>query len=350
MTSKTKSCCDYTYRNVSALTTAISDFDPDVVITGHEVMGPYIAKLACEPTGTRFIAKLHGSALEYAVKLEERYPNYVSEGLLAAARAIGGSRYMVEEASRVIPGWRDRAEVINPGCDVDLFRPAERTDGPPTVAFVGKLIASKGVHDFLAALGLTHTCQLRAVVVGYGGFEVPLHALWHSLHAGARGEALPIARRGEDGPLEALETFLASAEDNYFMWGQIPVEFTGRLDHGPLLLVLPTFDVLVVPSVLPEAFGMVAAEAAAVGAIPIVPGHSGIGEIGAAVEEALGRPGFVTFYLADPIVGIAAAIDRVLALSPRNWPTLELPWSSWLAPDGRGSVSPTFCSPPRPRR
>jgi glycosyltransferase involved in cell wall biosynthesis len=308
---------DYTDRNVSALATAISEFEPEALITGHEVMGPFIAKLACEPTGTPFIAKLHGSALEYAVKLEKRYRDYASEGLSAAARVIGGSNYMVEEASRVIPGWRDKAEVINPGCDVELFRPAERTDDPPTVAFVGKLIASKGVHNFLASLGLTTIPGLRAVVVGYGGFEVPLHALWHSLHTGARDEALAIARRGEEGPLDALEEFLASAEDDYFARAaEIPLEFTGRLDHGPLSLVLPTFDVLVVPSVLPEAFGMVAAEAAAAGVIPIVPDHSGIGEIGAAVEEALGRPGFVTFDPADPINGISAAIERVLALSP----------------------------------
>lgn len=308
---------DYTDRNVQALATAISEFEPDALITGHEVMGPYIAKLACEPTGTPFIAKLHGSALEYAVKLEERYRDYASKGLSAAARVIGGSNYMVEEASRVIPGWRDKAEVINPGCDVDLFRPGERTEGPPTVAFVGKLIASKGVHHFLAALGLTRSPDLRAVVVGYGGFEVPLHALWHSLHGGGRGEALAIARRGENGPLEVLEAFLTSADDNYFTRAaEIRVEFTGRLDHGPLSLVLPTFDVLVVPSVLPEAFGMVAAEATAAGVIPIVPNHSGIGEIGAAVEGALGRAGFVTFDPADPMNGIAAAIERVLALSP----------------------------------
>ena len=326
---------NYTDRNVNALATAISDFAPDAVITGHEVMGPYIAKLACEPSGTPFVAKLHGSALEYAVKVQERYRDYASEGLSAAARVIGGSNYMVEEASRVIRVGETRPRSSIPDAMSHSSGRAEPTDGPPTVAFVGKLIVSKGVHNFLAALGLTRTPDLRAVVVGYGGFEVPLHELWHALRTGARDEALAIAHRGEDGPLEGLEAFLATADDPYFSRAaEVPVEFTGRLDHGPLSLVLPTFDVLVVPSVLPEAFGMVAAEAAAAGVIPIVPDHSGIGEIGAAVEESLGRPGFVTFDAGDPISGIAAAIERVLALSPEELAdaraaVVELAHSRW---------------------
>jgi glycosyltransferase involved in cell wall biosynthesis len=66
--------------------------------------------------------------------------------------------------------------------------------------------------------------------------------------------------------------------------------------------------------VLPEAFGMVAAEAAACGVLPIVPDHSGIGELGATLEEHLGTPGLLTFDAGRPIESIAAAIDGVLGL------------------------------------
>lgn len=59
---------------------------------------------------------------------------------------------------------------------------------------------------------------------------------------------------------------------------------------------------------------MVAAEAAACGVLPIVPDHSGIAEAGAAVEEALGAPGLLTFDASDPIEGIARAVERVLAI------------------------------------
>ena len=57
--------------------------------------------------------------------------------------------------------------------------------------------------------------------------------------------------------------------------------FTGAMDHEHLHLLVPLADAVVVPSVLPEAFGMVAAEAAACGVIPIVAGHSGLAEVAA---------------------------------------------------------------------
>ena len=309
----------YTASNVTALKSAISDFDPDAIITGHEVMGPYIAKVACESAGRTYLAKLHGSALEYAVKLQDRYRRFATEGLGAARVVAGGSRYMLEEAASVVPGWRDRGVVVNPGCDVSLFRPIERSAPPrPTVGYVGKLIASKGVHNFLAALGATNTGDMEAVVVGYGGFERALHELWDAIAASDASRIRSIASEGEDGrPLADLLRFVDSigSGDGYFERARsVQVEWPGRLDHGPLARVLPTFDALVVPSVVPEAFGMVGAEAAACGVLPIVPAHSGIGEVGAAVEAVLERPGFLTFDPADPVRGIAGAISRVLSV------------------------------------
>ncbi|MEA2486258.1 MAG: hypothetical protein QOD46_1369 [Actinomycetota bacterium] len=59
---------------------------------------------------------------------------------------------------------------------------------------------------------------------------------------------------------------------------------------------------------------MVAAEAAACGVLPVVPGHSGIGEAGAVLEEALGLEGSLVFDPADPITGIAASVNGLLSL------------------------------------
>ena len=305
----------YTQLNVDAMTAVIEAFQPEAIITGHEVMGPYIALRACRATKTSYIAKLHGSALEYAVKIQERYRGYAGEGLSGAARVVGGSHYMVREASSVVPGWRDRAAVVNPGCDVDLFRPSETPrEDPPSVGFVGKLIASKGVHNFLAALGLTDRRDHRVVVVGYGGFERQLRALVAALKARDRAGVAAVAERGEGTTLDHLLSFVRTGMDDAYLdrVAGIDIEFTGRLEHGPLSHLLPTLDALVVPSVLPEAFGMVAAEAAACGVLPIVPDHSGIAEAGATIEQAIGEPGLLTFDADDPIPGIAAAIDRVL--------------------------------------
>ena len=62
--------------------------------------------------------------------------------------------------------------------------------------------------------------------------------------------------------------------------------FTGPLEHRHLRHLLALADACVVPSIFPEAFGMVAAEAAAAGCPPLVARHSGLAEIAAGLEEA----------------------------------------------------------------
>jgi glycosyltransferase involved in cell wall biosynthesis len=311
---------NYTKKNVAAMIAAIKDFKPEAIITGHEVMGPYIALRACRVTGATYIAKLHGSALEYAVKLQDRYLRYAIEGLGGAAVVSGGSRYMVDAASKVIPGWAHKATVVNPGCDIDLFRPVDRERSTQsTVGYVGKFIPAKGVHHFLAALGLTETRNISAVVVGFGGFERPLQELWSAFKDGDFERAGRIAARGDGRPLDALLSWLDSLspdtrESFRDHVAGVSVAWPGRLEHRPLAGVLPRWDVLVAPSIVPEAFGMVAAEAAACGVPPIVPRHSGIGEIALDLENALGRPNLLSFDPEEPIEGLAAALDRVLSL------------------------------------
>ena len=49
---------------------------------------------------------------------------------------------------------------------------------------------------------------------------------------------------------------------------------------------MPLTEVTVVPSIFPEAFGMVAAEAAAGGSLPLVARHSGLAEVATGLEES----------------------------------------------------------------
>src|SRR5439155_7290730 len=112
----------------------------------------------------------------------------------------------------------------------------------PTVLYFGKLIENKGVQVLLEALdGL----DARAVIVGFGDYRERLEEL---------------------APAGTL--------------------FTGQLEHRHLRHLLPLCDVAVVPSIFPEAFGMVAAEAAAAGVPPLVARHSGLAEIAAGLEDA----------------------------------------------------------------
>jgi glycosyltransferase involved in cell wall biosynthesis len=77
--------------------------------------------------------------------------------------------------------------------------------------------------------------------------------------------------------------------------------------------------VTVVPSIFPEAFGMVAAEAAAAGSLPLVAHHSGLAEIAAGVAAEYPEPdrdlvSFATGEAAD----LAEKLRRLLALDPNE--------------------------------
>jgi glycosyltransferase involved in cell wall biosynthesis len=65
----------------------------------------------------------------------------------------------------------------------------------------------------------------------------------------------------------------------------LDVLFTGPLQHRHLVHLLAFADACVVPSIFPEAFGMVAAEAASAGCPPIVANHSGLAEVAQGLEE-----------------------------------------------------------------
>lgn len=305
---------EYNRSNIDAMARVIEAFEPDALITGHEVMGPYIAAHAC--AGRGYVAKLHGSALEYAVKEDpERFLPYAEEGLGRARVVVGGSGYMLDEAAGIVTGWRERGRVVNPGVDVDLFKPADRAPGPrPVLGYVGKLIANKGVHELLVALGLLDD-PVDLVVVGFGDMEDRLRALAQALSAGDLAAAIATLRA--DDPRERPTRDLLEGPSGraiVALAARSRIRFTGRLEHDPLSQLLPTFDLLVVPSILAEAFGMVAAEGAVCGVVPIVPDHSGIGEVGRILEEALGRPDGLTYAPHERAAGIAARANELLSL------------------------------------
>jgi len=198
------------------------------------------------------------------------------------------------------------------------------------VAFVGKLIVSKGIDLLLAAWPLVRARvpDARLIVVGFGAWEEQARRLQDALARRDLWEARAIAREGraaeggqekraaEGGqakPLRHLLEFLDAVDPEELGDVSGAVVFTGRLEHSELAELLPAAEALVVPSTFPEAFGMVAAEAAACGALPIGAAHSGLAEVAAVLAERLPEPvrPWLTFPLGDePVEGIA---DRVVA-------------------------------------
>ena len=141
----------------------------------------------------------------------------------------------------------------------------------PTVVYFGKLIEQKGVQLLLAAM---RHVDARLVVVGFGPYRPVLEA-----------QASPRTL------------------------------FTGPLEHRHLVHLLPLADVTVVPSVFPEAFGMVAAEAAAAGSPPLVARHSGLAEVAAGLEQGYpDRLRHLVSFTPGDVDDLARKLEELVAL------------------------------------
>jgi glycosyltransferase involved in cell wall biosynthesis len=317
----------------------------DLALANHLVMGPAIlARAGVAP----FAAKIHGSALEYTVKAHPRFVPYAEEGMEAAAGVLVGSGHTARSLWAALPRVRDlknKTRLGPPGVDISTFHPWETGDGGPRtktspagpsspgsrdalVVFVGKLIVSKGADLLLAAWPLVRAAhpEARLQIVGYGEYEQALRRLLAALERGDLEDAREVARLGraleggEERPLEILLAFLDDPPAGYVDAARAAagsVEFIGRLEHDEVARLLPRADALAMTSTFPEAFGMVAVEAAACGALPVSAGHSGMIEVSAQLAAALpdDLAELTTFPVATGAVeAIADRLDRWLAL------------------------------------
>ncbi len=177
----------------------------------------------------------------------------------------------------------------------------------PLIGYFGKLIVQKGVERFLEGLALLGP-QTRGVIVGFGLFREWLEALAIALDRGDAGAARWLADMSAMQLEFGCQTAALSG-----LRGRL--DFTGHLDHRYAPSALAALDVLVVPSTLNEAFGMVAVEGAAAGALPLVAHHSGLAEVADVLEDAVDRPGLFSF---EPGNGatrrLVAGIERIMRL------------------------------------
>jgi glycosyltransferase involved in cell wall biosynthesis len=373
----------YVQANVLAVREVLELVRPQAALANHLVMGPAILARALQGK-VPYAVKVHGSALEYTVKPQpERFMGYAREGLAGARTVLVGSEHTAASlwAALEDPDLEARTRLGPPGVDIEHFRPLpppqaeaelqrlsrrlragaerEREAGAAQeqtsafsrdadaaaraveqiaggsgalVAFVGKLIVSKGMDLLVAAwpLVLQEVHDARLVVVGFGSYRRALEDLVAALSAGDLGKMRSIAEAGRalesDAPagnavplrhlLAFLDSLSAEGRRRYLSAARGLAErivFTGRLDHEELASVLPACEALVVPSTFPEAFGMVAAEAASCGVLPISAGHSGLAEVSAALARELPSPAdrWLSFPVDDQAV--EAIAERVRA-------------------------------------
>ena len=294
-------------RYVEANAAALREHLPaDLVFANHVLLGGAVAAAA----GAPFAVKAHGSELEYSIRGNGELITWARESIEPARAVFVGSAHIREVLEDVL-GHVERVYEVPPGVDVEEFRPEHpakalealleecRRDPPnpgnrnvrlpdegneerlrrwfasdePTVLYFGKLLFNKGVHLLFRALPRLNA---RALVVGFGDYRADLEAI---------------------APSGTL--------------------FTGALEHRHLVHLLPLVDFTVVPSIFPEAFGMVAAEAAAAGCPPLVARHSGLAEVAAGMEaEYPSEHRELAGFAAGQEDDLEEKLRRLLALKP----------------------------------
>jgi glycosyltransferase involved in cell wall biosynthesis len=302
-------------RYAEANAAALRALEPaDLVFANHVLMGGAVGAAA----GLPYRVKAHGSELEYSVRGRRELVDEARTALAGADATYVGSQHIRDVLEEVV-GHVDRVHEVPPGVDIDEFRAQHReealadlldearrdppnpgnaeerlpdegnaerlaaffADERPTVVYFGKLIENKGVHLLLEAL---KELDARAVIVGFGDYRARLEA-------------------------EAGRHTL----------------FTGPLEHRHLVHLLPLADAAVVPSIFPEAFGMVAAEAAAAGCPPLVARHSGLAEIAAGLEaEYPPELRHLAAFESGSVDELRRKLAELLALSPHDRDALRV--------------------------
>lgn len=291
---------------VEAQAAAIRGAGPaDLLITNHALLGGPVGAAS----GLPFVVKVHGSELEYAMRGNQRLITWAHETLESAEAIVAGSEHVHDVVVDLIGFAPTRIEVIPPGVDIEEMRPRPRAealgdliaeaeldppndgderlpdegnaeafaqflaDDVPLVTYVGKLSEQKGVWLLLEALA---DLPAKAVIVGFGPAR-------------------------------------ATLEEQADRLG-LRVLFTGPLQHRHLSKLWPLATASVVPSVFPEAFGMVAAEAAACGCPPVVSRHSGLAEIAEGLEAHLPEQLRLVSYPLDEPWQLRERLEQILAL------------------------------------
>ena len=375
----------------------------DVALANHLVMGPVIlaralgGRRAVRGQGPRQRARVHGAAEPRALPAvrprgaraapaacwsaratRRRACGRSSRGRALAdgpdpARAAGRRHEHVPAASR-----GEAAEALHglgrPPRAAPRRPPGAARRAPPRrcapstrredeiVSYVGKLIVSKGVDLLLAAWPLIVTragagraadrrrlrrLPRRARAAAWRRSAAATSTTLREIAgAGPRARGRPRGRADLPGgvPRRARAGSGATTTSGGRRWRRTRVAFTGRLEHDDLPDLLRRLQAQVVPSTFPEAFGMVAAEAAACGALPLSAAHSGLAEVARTFAPARDEPAAAAHVRARARARRGdrrPSSCRWLALDPDERERARRRWrAGWPTSATRGRASP----------
>lgn len=334
----------YIEANVSALRTAFSKWEPDIVLAQHALMQPHVVRLALDGA-CPYTVTTHGSELNFSLKRDPRLTAFGVSGLSDARAVVAVSPASADD----VIGWAashgldiaPKTTVIAPGVDTAVFTPspsredainelAARVDLPDdfdlspadeVLAFVGRVGWNKGIQHAVVALSLVSAVRphVKMLVAGEGPARPALVRLASLLSAGDVAGAREFAAREPE--LRTTEEYGPLVPDDVGALGRVRVALLGHLTTPNVARVFAAADIALAPSVFPEAAALVTSEGLSAGALPIVTYQTGLRMLADVESAALGDP---LFRALEPGRNLSTGLADAITRNLERYPTADV--------------------------
>lgn len=275
------------WKNIKALKEVIKTYEIDIVHARSR--GPaWSAYFAAKALGIPFVTTFHGNYYSHGSWVKRLYNSVMAKGdvVIAVSEAVKTKilkNYPIKKIVRIYRGIDCKAfnpAVISTDQKQTLLKKWQVSPNDKIILMPGRLARMKGHMDLIRALDLIKDREWHAVFVG--GFKKGPSSKYQQ----------QVIQEVHQLGLESRITFVETCYD-------MPIAYS--LSH-----------VVVMPSLIPEAFGRTTAEAGAMGKPVVASNHGGATEI-----ILNGKTGWL--YPPKNIKKLAEGLEKALDISPSKY-------------------------------
>ena len=246
------------WRNAARLTNIINEKEVDLIHARSRAPA-WSSLLAARRTGVKFVTTYHG-----AHRAQNAVKRFYNSSLVRSDRVIANSNFTAEAICQAYDLQNDKVQVIPRGVDLDLFQPAMVVEGR-----VAELLATWSLPGENNAIRIL----LPARLTSWKGHEIAIKAIsiLKSRTGSGKSPNLSVVFCGGVQNNNDYEVFLRAKLDERGVRDMVHI--VG--DCADMPAAYSWADIVISPSVRPEAFGRVAIEAGAMGKPIIAAAHGG---------------------------------------------------------------------------